>query len=121
MRKTIFLTLAFVCVFMLFGCVFGTSNGGDLRDVDGKEYIVLEATDSYLIVADIAEDGSAVESMKYSVSNMFYPNTKIEKGYVITIKHSDEILESYPMQFGKVYYMEYFDAKADKTIRVKAD
>ena len=119
MKKITAFLLTLLCFLSLFGCAFGVP-GGSL-DPEGKKYIVLEATDSYLIVADIAEDGSAVESMKYSVSNMFYPNTKIEKGYLITIKHSDEILESYPMQFGKVYYMEYFDAKADKTIRVKSD
>ena len=74
-----------------------------------------------MIVAKIGEDGSAVESMKYSVSNLFYPKTQIEAGDIITIKHGDEILETYPMQFGKIYQMEYYNEKTGERVSVIID
>lgn len=72
-----------------------------------EEYIVLEATDTYLLVAQINDDDKIIEMTQYSVPNLFYPSVEIKAWDVITITHNGESLETYPMQFAKIYSMEY--------------
>ena len=86
-----------------------------------EDYIVLEATDTYLLVAQIGDDSKVIEAMQYSVTNLFYPSVEIKAGDVITIKHNGIALETYPMQFAKIYSMEYRDKETGQTTIVSPD
>lgn len=84
-------------------------------------YIVIEATDDYLLVSDIGEDGKAVEGSQYGVSNVFYPDTKIGKGDKIIVVHNGQIMESYPAVFSKIYKMCYRNPETGRSVEVVID
>ena len=121
MKKYVALFIALVCVFSLFGCnAFHKPDDVDTSQVSGT-YIVLESAKTYLLVAQIGEDGSVLETQQFSVPNIFYPSYEIAIGEKITINHNGICLETFPMQFGKIYSMEYYDGKTGKTITVTVD
>ena len=86
-----------------------------------EEYIVIEATENRLLVAEIGQDGEVNEAMQYSTPNYFHPNNEIAVGQKITISHNGEILESYPMQFAKIYSMGYHDSETGLNVNVNVD
>ena len=85
---------------------------------DEDDFVVLEASETYLLVSQMGEGGKALEGSQYSLPNYFDPSVKIEAGSVITIKHNGVALETYPMQFAKIYSVQYHDAKTGRTITV---
>ena len=97
-----------------------TSNGHDTAP-NPDAYIVIEVSETNLLVAEIGENGKAVEAKQYSVPNWFYPSTEIEEGYKITIKHSGVVQETFPMQFAEINSMEYWDKKTGLSTVVIAD
>lgn len=115
MKRLISLALALICALGLLSC---TEGKGEASNDEAYNYIVIEASDTYLIVAEIGEDGKAIKSMQYSVPNWFYPSTEIEVGYKISIKHNDIVLETFPMQFAEIYQMEYYDKESGSCITV---
>ncbi len=109
MKKFISIVLALVCVLGLCGC---NANKGDTPNDDvtnSNTYIVMDVTESILLVAEIEENGKGIETRKYSVPNWFHPSTEIEVDYKISITHSGLIQETFPMQFVEIYKMEYYD------------
>ena len=110
MKQTILIILALLtCFVVLSGCDLmpkGTPND----EITHETFIVLEVSDSSLLLAEIGEDGTAIETRQYRVSNLFAPNTQIQVNDKVKIEHNGEILESYPMQFSKIYKMEHIDA-----------
>ena len=121
MKKLIALILVFVCLLGLVGC--GAGKRGDENDAvrDSNSYIVLEATESTLLVAAVGEDGKALKSMQYSVPNWFEPSTEIKAGYELIIKHNGVVRETFPMQFDKIYSMEYWDRESGLSTVVTVD
>ena len=115
MKKFLALILLAFFILSMSACVYPEST-----DVSEK-YIVLESTDTYLLVALIGEDGNTIEMMQYSVPNLFYPSINIKAGDVITINHNGVALETYPMQFGQIYSMEYRDRETGHTTTVSPD
>ena len=109
MKKFISTLLALVCVFGLCGCNADKGNAPNDDVTNDNTYIVMEVTESSLLVAEIGENGKAIESKQYSVPNWFYPSTEIKVDYEISITHNGSILETFPMQFGEIYKMEYYD------------
>lgn len=109
MKKLITAVLAFVFVFSLIGC--STDKRGSLKDdvTDEYTFIVMEVTESKLLLAEIGANGKGIETRQYSVPNWFYPSTEIKEGYKITIKHSGAITETFPIQLAEIYSMEYRD------------
>ena len=81
----------------------------------------MEVKESKLLVAEIRENGKVIETLRYSVPNWFHPNTEIKEGYKITIKHNGVVLETNPMQFAKIYSMEYWDSETGLSTVVTAD
>ena len=133
MKRIVILILVFIMVLTTFGCNKDSSES-EKRSTKNTEkesisnedettanYIVIEATDTNLIVADIDENGKAIEYMQYSVPNWFHPSTEIEVGYEITIKHNNIVLETFPMMFSKIYTMEYYDKDKGLVVTVIAD
>ena len=121
MKKFIALMICLISVFGLAGCdILDT-----LKDEDNEkmyiEYIVLKATESHLLVAEIGEDGSVIEMEQYSVPNAFYPSYEIAEGDKIVIKHNGVALETFPMQFAKIYSMTYHDSKTGLDVTVELD
>ena len=84
-------------------------------------YSVIKVTDEYLIVGEFGDDGAVIESMQYKVSNWFHPSTEIKIGDTIIIDHNGVVLEIEPMQFGKIYKMEYNDRDSGLSVVVIAD
>ena len=121
MKKFISTLLALVCVFGLCGCNADRGNTPNDDVTNDNTYIVMEVTESNLLVAEIGENGKAVEAKQYSVPNWFYPSTEIEEGYKITIKHSGVVQETFPMQFAEINSMEYWDKKTGLSTVVIAD
>lgn len=109
MKKFISTLLALVCVFGLCGCNADKGNAPNDDVTNDNTYIVMEVTESSLLVAEIGENGKAIEAKQYSVPNWFYPSTEIKVDYEISITHNGSILETFPMQFGEIYKMEYYD------------
>ena len=89
--------------------------------VYSDEYIVIEATENHLLVAEIGQDGEVNEAMQYSTPNYFHPENEISVGQKITISHNGEILESYPMQFAKIYSVGYHDSETGLNVNVNVD
>ena len=118
MKKVFVLVFTLICLLGSVGC--SLPNGDDTAPVSDT-YIVIDTAESYLLVAKIGEDGKALESMQYSVSNVFYPNTEVAVGEKITIAHNGIFLESFPMQFDKIYSMTYHDSKTGLDVAVNID
>ena len=104
--------ISILILIFAFGLVACNTEKGDTSNNDTHNYIVIKATDSSLIVAEIDENGKAIEGMQYSVPNWFYPSTQIKEGYTISITHNGIVLETFPMQFAKIYQMEYYDKES---------
>ena len=111
MKKLIALFLVALFLFMI-----GCSDKAITED-----FVVLDASESYLLVAKIGEDGQVMENMQYSVPNYFDAATDIQAGNEITIKHNGISLETYPMQFAEIYQMVHFDEEGEKTATVTPD
>ena len=121
MKKLIALVLVLVCVLGLVGCNAGQCGTPSDPTEHHYTFIVMEVTESNLIVAEIGENGKAVETRQYSVPNWFHPSTEIKVDYEISITHSGSILETFPMQFGEIYKMEYWDKETGLSTVVIAD
>ena len=111
MKKLIALFLVALFLFMV-----GCSDKAITED-----FVVLDASESYLLVAKIGEDGQVMENMQYSVQNYFEGRIDIKTGDKITIKHNGISLETYPMQFAEIYQMVHFDEEGEKTATVTPD
>ncbi len=69
MKKLIALFLAMVCVLVLVGCN-DSKKGSPQEDVtDSCTYVVMEVTESSLLVAEIGKDGEAIKTSQYRVPN----------------------------------------------------
>ena len=110
MKQTILTILALLtCFVVLSGCDF-MPKGTPHDEITHETFIVLEVSDSSLLLASIGQDGIAIDTAQYRVPNLFAPNTQIQVNDKIKVEHNGEILESYPMQFSKIYKMEHIDA-----------
>ena len=122
MKKLITLVLALICVLVFVGCKTDKQGSLDNDDVTGEfTFIVMEASESHLLVAEIGEDGKAIKTKQYSVPNVFHPNTEIAVGDKVVILHNGVILETFPMQFGHIYSMECYDYKTGLNVLVNID
>lgn len=109
MKKIIALVLALVCVLALIGCNADKCGTPSDHTEHNYTFIVMEVTESNLLLAEIGENGKGIETRQYSVPNWFHPSTEIKVDYKISITHSGSILETFPMQFAEIYKMEYYD------------
>ena len=91
------------------------------EDKTAYPYVVEEITESTLLVVELDAYGNAIEGKQYSVPNLFYPSNKLAIGDRIAINHNGMILETFPMQFGQIYSMEYHDEETDCSIVVTMD
>ena len=119
MKKSIALVLTCVCILSLVGCNKQKSNKND-TNLNPDTYIVLDVTESNLLVTEIDEDGKTIEAKQYSVPNEFH-SSNIEVGDIIKIEHNGEILETFPMQFGRIFSMEYQDKETGLSVVVHID
>jgi hypothetical protein len=71
-------------------------------------YEVIEVSEDTLLIAAIKENGEVIPSEQYTVPNAFYPAWILQVGDRISITHSGEVLDTYPMQFAKIYEMSYY-------------
>ena len=115
MKKLIALVLALICVLALVGC-----NKQNDATPNPDTYIVIEVIENSLLVAEIGEDGKAVEAKQYSVPNELH-SSKISVGDRIKIEHNGQILETFPMQFGRIFSMEYQDKQTGLNVVVHID
>ena len=106
MKRYVALAMALICALCLMGCSILNMPGYE-NDTYSGTYVVLEASSTSLIVAEVADDGEVNELNKYSVPNAFSPSYEIVEGTVIEIKHNGIALETYPMQFAVIYSMTY--------------
>lgn len=118
MKKIGFLAFMVIFVLGLVGC--DTSNGLDISP-NPDTYIVLDVSEHNLLVAEVGQDGRAMEKKQYSLRNVFYPSDKIRVGEEIIINHNGEIRESFPMQFGRIYSIEYYDHETGLNVIVTID
>ena len=122
MKKFITLVLALLCVLGLVGCKTDEQGSLDNDDVTGEfTFIVIEASESHLLVAEIGENGKAIKAKQYSVPNVFHPNTEIVARDKVVIHHNGVILETFPMQFEHISSMEYYDHKTGLNVIVNID
>ncbi len=97
-----------------------TSNGHD-SSPNPYAYIVIEVSETNLLVAEIGEDGKAIEEKQYSIPNVFHPSNKIVVGDQVIINHNGKIRETFPMQFGQIYSMEYYNHETGLNVIVNID
>jgi len=109
MKKLIAFVLAVVSVLGIVGCNNDKCGTPSDNTEHNYTFIVMETTESNLLVAEIGENGKAIETKQYSVPNWFYPSTDIKVDYKISITHSGSIQETFPMQFAEIYKMEYYN------------
>ena len=121
MKKIIALVLALVCMLCLAGCKADKQGELENDDVTGDfTFIVIEASKEHLLVAEIGKDGKAVEAKQYSVPNVFHSD-KIAVGEKVVIHHNGVILETFPMQFERIYSMERYDHETGLNVIVNID
>ena len=114
MKKLTVLILAFACTL----CIVGCKNDAPMEGT----FVVTEVTQESLLVTEIGADGNVMEAQQYCVPNWFYSSEHdIKVGDKIRIKHDNQILETYPMQFSKIFQMEYDDRETGLCITVIAD
>lgn len=120
--KRILLTLLAVmlCLSAFFGCD-QNPKGSTNDEISYGTFIVLEVSESNILVAEIGADGSAIDTHRYSVPNWFNPSTDIKVDDKITIYHNGEVLETYPMQFAKIQKMQYDDKETGSSVVVIPD
>ena len=97
-----------------------TSNGHDTAP-HPDAYIVIEVSETNLLVAEIGEDGKAIEEKQYSVPNVFHPANEIVVGDKVVINHNGRVKETFPMQFGQIYSMEHYDHETGLNTVVNID
>lgn len=112
--------LILMSLLFLAGCGSGR-NSKENGKIQDDTYLVMEATEKYLLVAEMDRKGNAIENAQYSVPNWFYPSTEIKAGYKIRIIHTDEIAETFPMQFAEISFMEYYDRELGLVTSVGSD
>ena len=120
MKKLIALVLVLVCVLSLVGCSEHQPNGHDTAP-HPDAYIVIEVSETNLLVAEIGEDGKAIEEKQYSVPNVFHPSNKIVVGDQVIINHNGKVKETFPVQFGQIYSMEYYNHETGLNTVVNID
>ena len=86
-----------------------------------ETFIVIEFSESNILVAEIGAGGIALEMNQCSVPNWFYPSTDIKVGDKITIYHSGDVLDTYPMQFVEIQKMQYDDKQTGSSVVVIPD
>ena len=86
-----------------------------------EDFAVLEASESYLLIAKLGEDGEVMEGMQYSMPNYFDPSVPISEGCVITVEHDGVAMETYPMQFAKIYKVTHYDKESGRQTTVTPD
>ena len=119
MKRILSMTLAVLFVLGLVGCK-ADKHGNMDDDVTGEfTFIVMEASEGRLLVAEIGEEGKAIESKQYSIPNVF--DNEIVVGEKVVIHHNGEILETFPMQFSHIYSVEYYDSKTGANTVVNID
>ena len=121
MKKLIALVLALVCVLILVGCVSEHQPNGRDTAPHPDAYIVIEVSETNLLVAEIGKDGKAIEEKQYSVPNVFHPSNKIVVGDQVIINHNGKVKETFPMQFGQIYSMEYYNHETGLNTLVNID
>ena len=114
MKKVLIWICAIVLVFSLVGCGTSLDNENDKDENENKQYwpfIVIDITDSNLIVAEIGESGKAITTREYKIPNWFNgSNVDIKVGDKITVIHNGEITETEPAEFAEIYEMQYKDS-----------
>lgn len=127
MKRILLFLLVLVLGIGILGCGASDKNAetddGTSQEpsVYTEEYVVIEATENRLLVAEIGQDGEVNEAMQYSTPNYFHSENEISVGQKVTIEHNGEILESYPMQFAKIYSMGYHDSETGLNVVVNID
>ena len=127
MKRILLFLLVLVLGIGILGCGASDKNAetddGTSQEpsVYSDEYVVIEVTENRLLVAEIGQDGEVNEAMQYSTPNYFHSENEIAVGQKITISHNGEILESYPMQFAKIYSMGYHDSETGLNVVVNID
>ena len=120
MKKIILLML--LCAVGLVGCGADKQEDSENKDISIEStFIVLEASENYLLVAEIGDDGKVIEVNQYSAPNPFHPDYEIVVGEKVVICHNGVALESYPMQFAHIYSMSCFDNSTTRKITVNVD
>ena len=114
MKKALIWLCAIVLVFSLVGCGTSLDNENDNDENENKQYwpfIVIDITDSNLIVAEIGEGGKAITTREYKIPNWFNGSkVDIKVGDKITVIHNGEITETEPAEFAEIYEMQYKDS-----------
>jgi len=110
MKRILLAILAIIlCLAAFSGC--DQKPQGLLNDeIYYETFIVLEVSESNILVAGIGAGGVAIETDQCIVPNWFYPSTDIKVGDKVTIYHSGHVLETYPIQFAEIQKMEYKDS-----------
>ena len=119
MKKFLVLVFALICALVFVGCTQQKSTGNETNP-NSDTYIVIDVAESHLLVAEMDEAGNAVESKQYSIPNEFQ-TSNIVAGDKIKIEHNGMILETFPMQFGKIHRMEYQDKETGLAVAVIID
>ena len=107
------LSLAILLLSLLSGCV-STDEGDNMEGVasDGQKQFfkaeIIEMSETSLLIRPLEEYAESRSSERISVANWF-TNDAVKVGDIIGISHSGAILESYPAQLSKIFYMEYYD------------
>ncbi len=115
--KKIFAILVLLALSMsvLVGCDISTEE--DMTIPEGAMTVtknpffkaeIIEISGNTLIVKPLDEYSESRSSDKISLPNWFKEGS-VKVGDVIGISHDGQILESYPAQLSKIFFMEYYD------------
>ena len=109
------LVLLALSVSVFAGCDISTDE--DMTISDGAMTItknpffkaeIIEMSEKALVIKPLDEYSESRSSDKISIPNWFAKDS-VKVGDIIGISYDGAILESYPAQLSKIFYMEYYD------------
>ena len=116
MKKVVaYLILTATLVSVLSGCVIISNSAGETiaysKSAKEDHFFkaeIIEMSEKALVIKPLDEYSEARSSDKISIPNWFAKDS-VKVGDIIGISYDGAILESYPAQLSKIFYMEYYD------------
>ena len=107
------LILAVLSLSVLSGCVIISNSAGETiaysKSAKEDHFFkaeIIEMSEKALVIKPLDEYAEARSSDKISIPNWFAKDS-VKVGDIIGISYDGAILESYPAQLSKIFYMEY--------------
>jgi hypothetical protein len=127
MKKIIIFIIVVASILTLTSCKEATAIKDGIKDklpkpetpevieaIMDKPNVNLDKNTSLLVIQEVNKNSIIAiidgTNTRYSIPNWFGDSVTLTPGCYILVTHSDNSLQTYPLQFGIIYSMQYFAA-----------